>query len=363
MKRWRKATLLVATTVSVSMIGATAAFAAFSSTNATAATTVSTYRTFPGTRTTSAWDVRDASAGGAETNFTDATTAVDARLVTSSALTTAFSATRYVDVLFNAPMPGGLGVSGATLNISFAESGGGSTCIYFEMRVASTNAVLGTHGSSGTPLACNATTTQAASATSIPEVTTTTLSNDLKVRIFARNSVSQKLTLDRVTMSGTAYSAFSLFESSIIDSSNGTPVTTPWGLTGSATTFYTSASAWATSFSSTRYLKVTFPAYVPTGATITGASIRHTYSSAASGTTCYWFEVYNGTTLLAAHGSTTTPVSCNSTTTFATDTISLPEITTVAAANNVVIKAYVRSSTLDKSRHDAALLDITYKLV
>jgi hypothetical protein len=126
---------------------------------------------------------------------------------------------------------------------------------------------------------------------------------------------------------------------------------------------YTSSSGWSTSFDSSRYLKLTFPAYVPAGSVITSATFRHEYRSATAGdTTCYYFEVYSGATLLATHGSAGSPVSCNATTSYASDAVALPEVDTVAEANTVTIKLFVRNSGGRASQHRIATLGITSSL-
>ena len=121
------------------------------------------------------------------------------------------------------------------------------------------------------------------------------------------------------------------------------------------------ASDWTTNFRANRYLSLTFPAYVPPGATVTGATFTHTYRSDTPGdTTCYYFRVYDGATLLATHGSAASPVSCNSSTSWLTDVISLPEIDTDSAANDVTIVMYVRNSGGNRSQHKAAILAVDY---
>jgi hypothetical protein len=126
---------------------------------------------------------------------------------------------------------------------------------------------------------------------------------------------------------------------------------------------YVSASSWPTSFDPSRYLKLTFPAYVPTGAVVAGATFRHSYHSKTAGdTTCYYFEVYDGATLLATHGSAAAPVSCNATTSYVTDTVALPEIEAAAIANAVTIVLYIRSSGGGRSVHELATLSINYSL-
>ena len=126
-------------------------------------------------------------------------------------------------------------------------------------------------------------------------------------------------------------------------------------------TAYVSSSGWSTSFDSSRYLTLNFPAYVPAGSLVTGATFRTSYRSEIAGdTTCYYFEVYNGATLLATHGSAGSPVSCNATSSFVSDTVSLPEIDTVAKANAVIIVLYVRNSGGHRSVHQLATLGVNY---
>jgi VCBS repeat-containing protein len=124
---------------------------------------------------------------------------------------------------------------------------------------------------------------------------------------------------------------------------------------------YVSSAGWSTSFSPSRYLKLSFPAYVPAGSLVTGATFRTGYRSEIAGdTTCYYFEVYAGATLLATHGSAASPVSCNATSTFEIDTVSLPEIDSVAKANAVTIVLYVKNSGGHRSIHQLATLGVNY---
>jgi hypothetical protein len=126
---------------------------------------------------------------------------------------------------------------------------------------------------------------------------------------------------------------------------------------------YVSSSGWSTSFDSSRYLDLTFPAYVPAGSVVTGATFRHSYRSTTGGdTTCYYFEVYNGSTLLAAHGSAASPVSCNSSTSYATDVVSLPEVDSVAKADNLRLRLFIKNSGGRKSTHQLATLGVVYSL-
>jgi VCBS repeat-containing protein len=125
---------------------------------------------------------------------------------------------------------------------------------------------------------------------------------------------------------------------------------------------YVSSSAWATSFSTSRYIELAFPAYVAAGATVDGATFRHSYRSSGGGTICYYIEVYSGTTLIGSHGSSGSPLSCNSGMGFVTDTVSLGEVNTVNRANTLKIRLYVRDSAGARSEHSLATVGVTYWL-
>jgi hypothetical protein len=123
------------------------------------------------------------------------------------------------------------------------------------------------------------------------------------------------------------------------------------------------SSAWSMSFDGGRYLDLTFPAYVPVGSAVTGATFRHEYRSALAGdTTCYYFEVYSGVTLLASHGSAGSPLSCNAGASYASDAVALPEVDTVAEANAVTIRLFVRNSGGRPSQHRTATLGVVSSL-
>ena len=124
-------------------------------------------------------------------------------------------------------------------------------------------------------------------------------------------------------------------------------------------TSYVSSSDWSTSFDSARYLDLTFPAYVAPGSDVTGATFHHAYRSDTAGdTTCYYFQVFSGATLLATHGSAASPVSCNSGTAYVTDDIPLPEVDSDTKANDLTVRLFVRNSGGRKSAHLFATLGV-----
>jgi len=234
----------------------------------------------------------------------------------------------------------------------------------FDVRRASTNALLGTKGSSGSPVFCTSSSTLQTTTTDITTlVTSTDILDDLRIQVYGRNSGSRPWKVDLATVTGTtATTTFTMYERIAVDASTGTAQSTPWSLYAADSTSYSSASSLNTTFSSTRYLKFTLSADLPTGSSITAVSLNFAYKSATSGdTTCYYFETYNGATLLA-HGSSGSPVGCNATNAFVTDTVSLAEVTTAAAADNLVLKIYERNSGTRKSLTDMVKVTYTYSL-
>jgi hypothetical protein len=191
---------------------------------------------FPGERVAPAFVVGDASGGGAAVDRSSQLGfSADGLTFTSSAWSTAFSSSRYLDFDLNASLPGGLAVSSASLEFRFASTAGGATaCFYFEVRRISTGALLGTLGSSGAPAACVTGTTLTLSTTSIVSaVASTDLLNDLRIRVLGKDSGSNGMVLDRATVSGaTAYGTFTLYPVRYSDAADTTASTAPWELAG-----------------------------------------------------------------------------------------------------------------------------------
>jgi hypothetical protein len=343
-----------------------AALGAFSSTATGGGMTLTTKRIFAGVRSAWPWDVRDASAGGAETNSSDALSFTDGVVNTTGNWTSAFSTTRFDDFDFSSGLPAGTPITTATFNFTFAPSRAvDNACFYVDVRRASTNALLGTHGSSGTPSACaNAGAQVAATVDVSAEVTSSDIANDLRIRVYANQSGGKAIKIDLASVSiTTPYTSTTLFEKRWDDESGGTPTPTIWPFVATDGTAYTSAGSFATTFSTTRYIKLTPNASVATGSTITNVQLQFAYKSATAGdTTCWYVEVYNGATLIATHGSSASPVSCNATSSYVTDTVPLPEVTTAAIANNVVLKVYMRNSGARKASIELTQLDVNYYL-
>jgi len=159
----------------------------------------------------------------------------------------------------------------------------------------------------------------------------------------------------------TPNAGFSGTDSFTYRATNGTFQSSPAIATIIVEDAYVSAASWPTSFAASRYLELTFPSYVAAGSTVSGAEFRHRYRSAlGGGTTCHYFEVYSGAALLATHGDPASPVSCASTS-YVTETVALPEVDTVAEANAVTIRLFLRSSGGGHSAHQTAKLALTYE--
>src|SRR4051812_21039180 len=111
-------------------------------------------RIFPGTRSSSAFVVSDASGGSAVDRSSAFAASADGLAQATGSWSSTFSTSRYVQFDLNSPLPEGLGAS-ATFKLRFASSSPGSTlCVYLDVRHTSSGSVLGTYGSSGSPLAC-----------------------------------------------------------------------------------------------------------------------------------------------------------------------------------------------------------------
>jgi hypothetical protein len=316
------------------------------------------------------WNIRDASVGVEQDKTDPLAVSGDTRLLGTGAFASSFDTSRYFQVDFNSPLASGASISSVNFNFSFSAGSSNDTgCFYFDVRRASTGAVIGTHGDATNTIGCVAGTTQQSFSTALSEVTSSAIANDLRIRVYAKTTRAGTIAIDKATVTGsTSTDAFTLYDMQYVNNAIGgaNPSTTAWGpaLEGDGTLFYYgTASAWSTTFSSSKYLKLTFPAYVPsTASSVSTVTFENSYRGNTSVNTCYYVEVYSGATLIGTHGSSSSPISCNATANYVKDTISLPEVNTVARANGVVIKEYVRTDTSVQSFYDLFRLNISYVL-
>jgi hypothetical protein len=284
---------------------------------------------------------------------------------TTSDFSSSFATNRYVEFDFNSPQPAGLSVSSAAFNFRMAANGASETaCFYFEVYQASTSTLLATYGSTGTPVGCNLG-VQTSYTTTITQITSTDTLNDLRIRVYGKNSASHQLKIDQATVTGMAIDSFTLYEEIYRDQSTGTATTTNWAIamSGDGVNFVNLAN-WSTTFSILRYGKFSFDPHVPAGAVVTSAHLKLYYhSNTAGNTACWYFETYNGLTLLGTHGSSGTPQSCQTgNTTYSTDDVTLSELTSVTDANALTVKVYFKESGSRKVQVDFVQLELTYYL-
>ena len=360
----RSAVAMVAAAAALAL--ASVAGAGFASSTTGGPMTITTKRIFPGVRSAWPWDIRDASAGAAEVNSSDPLSYTDGLVTTTKTWGTTFAANRFDDFDFSTGPPAGIPITSATFNFTFASGrAGGNACFYLDVRRASTNALLGTHGSPGTPSACANGGAQVAATVDVsPELTSTDIANDLRIRVYGTENGSKTIKIELATVAiTTPYVTATMDERRFDDEANAASTVALSPLFATDGTAYTSVGNFATTFATTRYLKLAPNEAVPAGATISTAQLRFAYKSANAGdTTCWYLEVYNGATLIGAHGSSGSPISCNGTTSVVTDPVSLSEVSTVAVANNLVLRVYMKNSGAHKASVDLAELDANYYL-
>lgn len=186
---------------------------------------------FPGERVTPAFQVGDSSSGTEIDRSSSFAFSADSLTTTTSPWSTAFAADRYLEFDLNDSLASGVAVSAATFDFMFASSGAGEACYYVEVRRISTGAVLGTYGSSGSPVGCVTGTTLTSFSTPVPAVATTSIANDLRVRLFGKESANAAMVIDLASVGGsTPHQVFTLYPVMFRDAADTTPEIIPWGL-------------------------------------------------------------------------------------------------------------------------------------
>jgi hypothetical protein len=369
---WTRSSLARRALLALLLVGAAGAatggvYGAFLATTSNPASALSAKRIFPGDRTTSAWGFRDA-ADGSSADVSDPIAFADSLSKTTKAWATTWSATRYLEFDYLPSLPDGLSVSGASFDFRYRPAtSGDSVCFYFEVRSIASGSVVATYGSSGTPVACITGAPYTTVSTPIPAVSTTGVANDLRIRVYMRNATAARaIVLDAATVSGSHHGAFTLYPAPHVDRADGTVQANPWSLAAAGDGTQYLSTRWSTAYAADRWLELDVRAFVPSGATVTGASLTHAYrTNFGAATFCYYLETYDGSTLIGSHGSTSSDQGCNSsTTTWSTDTVPLPEVNTVSRANNLVIRLYGKSSAGGgrESQHDVVGVTFTYSL-
>ncbi len=219
---------IVAATVGVS--GTAALF-----TNQYVATgALSAGRIFPGEREVVPFEVTDVSGGSPVNASNPYAFASDNLAGTTSPWSSAFASDRYLEFALNSPLPRGLGMTGASVTFRFASATPGSTaCYWFEVRSESSGALIETHGAPASALDCVTGTSPSAFSTSLGSIATTTVANDLRVRIYGRDSAASGMIVDALTLSGDyGLASFTLYPSELRDYADTTLGVTRWGPAG-----------------------------------------------------------------------------------------------------------------------------------
>ena len=369
MRRLRHSIALVALGCAIGLAsGGGGTFAAFSKTTSNAGNGVTAKRIFPGVRTSSGWVVSDAADGSAANVSDPMSTAGDTLLKSTGNFSNAFAANRWFQLDMMGSLPASVPVSGVTFDFNFTPNAGGNTgCFYFEVIRTSTGTILGTHGSSGTPVACGTGTTPTTTSTALTEITSADALNDLTIKVYGRESGSRPLKIDLARVSGTyTYGgSFALFQKSTTDSATGTagaPV--PWTLATQEATFLQTGGNWQNAFNAARLIQITFPAFVTSGVTVTSSTFTHVYKSNGAGkSSCFYYEAWSGGVLIQTYGSSGSPFCSDTLGNWKTDTIDMSaDVNTAAELNGLVIKMYGRDSGSTKSNHDKIVLSANYYL-
>ncbi len=348
-------------------VGGAATYAAFTASTSNPTSSVAAKRIFTGQRTVSAWKLEDA-AGGTAADASQSLAFVDGITQQSKNWTNAWATARYLEFEFNSSRPPGLAASNVSFVFTFDDQDASTAnqwCYYFETRKVSDGSVIQAHGSPGSPIACEGAGIPVTATTPLPEITTTDQANDLKIRLYGMHSGGAKpVILDRATVTASGYAGYTLYPNQVLDAADTTLATTYWGPATVNGQALQTAGTWAAAYSASRYLKFTFAPYVPSTATLASASFEYTYRSQnTADTTCYYFEVYVGATLVGTHGNASgSDVDCNGTASYKTISTPLPEVDTAAKANSLVIKLFSKNSGARASLTDGALLKLTYSL-
>ena len=369
MRRIARRLLVLALVAGVTGAAVGTTVAAFTASTTTSGPSFSVKRVSSAARADSAWSVSDA-ADGSASDASDDTAFADSLFHTTKALSTTWSTSRYVEFQFNSPGPAGLDATSVTFDLDFSDAAGGggeTTCVYFEVRRRSTGAVLSTHGSSGTPFACETAAVMTRTSTSITAaVPDGDVANDLAVRIYVQNSSAGKL--GRIDLAQVRFTRFTrtwtLHRTRMVDASDGVVANDDWGLVAAGdSAFLQTSGNWSNAYSGTRYVDFVVPSNVPSGATVTGASLKHAYKSATAGdTSCWYAQVLSGGSVIGTYGSTGSSISCNATTSFVTDTVNLAAVDTGAEANDLTIRVFMTNSGNRRTHHDLLEVTTTYSM-
>lgn len=311
-----------------------------------------------------AWVVSDA-ADGTASDESDLLSFADGREFSTARWTNAFVDTRYLEFAYGNHLPNGLPCSSALLTVRVRPNRANDTaCYYLEVRQTSTGVVKESVGSAQAPAVCFTGGVLQTFVTPLPAMTSSSLANDLSVRMFVRSSVGNSIFLDQAVVSIAVSSSFALLPRGVVNASSGVPTSAPWALAvADDSSVHTTQGNWATAFASNRYLAYTFQPDLPSNAVLSSVALVHHYHPAVAASACTYLEVHAGSTLLGTHGSSTAPQSCaSSITEFTKDRVPLPEVDSVAKLNELTIRVYGNSTPANRTVHDFVALVLDYQL-
>ncbi len=325
------------------------------------------------TITTPAWALSDVSSGTA-VDQSDATAFDDNRLFPADAgfaavnFSAAFASNRFYQWDYNSSLVPGLAASNVNFNFRFQSNAGAEVaCFYFDVIDGGTT--IGTHGSTtpagaGTPWCTDS--TEKLVTTALPEVTTSDIANGLRIKVYGAESNNKPIKVDLATISGTVGGqTFTLNEMTGVNQADTSAETLPWTLGFADAVFFTNATSYASSFTSTKYTGVTFPSgYLPSSADLEAVSFVHTWQSINASTVCYYLDVFSGGSSIGTVPASPADLSCaTGTASWVTDTIPLPMVDTPAEINGgVQVRIVYRTSNggATKAREDYTGLSIVY---
>jgi hypothetical protein len=128
-----------------------------------------------------------------------------------------------------------------------------------------------------------------------------------------------------------------------------------------ADTLFDTTGSWATTFSSTRYLKLSLNNPLPAGVSVSGVTFNfRMIPNLGSETACYYFEVrrISDDSLRGTHYSSGSP-QCVTGSTYSTNAVSLSEVTSSDVANDMYVKVFGRESGAAPMKIDLATVTLS----
>ncbi len=213
--------------------GAWAATGAIFDSSASTSAQLGAQRIFNGEQLTTGFIVQDRSSGSASDQSSQFVVAGDGRSATTKAWGTSFSGSRYVAFDLSAPVPRGLAITSPVFRLTFGSAAGSTACVYLDVVTISTNAVLASYGSAGSPAACVTGAAPVSTQVAVPVVTTSDMVDDLRIRVWGRDAAGGGMVLDEARLTAsTPYVDVSTWPVRFVDAADGVMVSAPWMLQG-----------------------------------------------------------------------------------------------------------------------------------